>query len=81
MAEQRVEEIIANWKAQPKKIARKLIAQYGEPNEVTSQRLIWHHNGTWKRSELLNEEIPHLCRFMQVRLPRFNYELGELRWQ
>jgi hypothetical protein len=59
MLEHCVEEIINNWKDQPKKIARKLISQYGQPDEITNERLIWHNNGPWKRSELINEEIPH----------------------
>ena len=59
MQEHNVEDVIANWKDQPKKIAKKLIDQYGQPQEVTNERLIWHNNGPWKRSELINEEIPH----------------------
>jgi hypothetical protein len=59
MHEQRAEDAIAHWKDQPRKLAQKLIDQYGQPDEVTSERLIWHRNGPWKRSELINEEIPH----------------------
>jgi hypothetical protein len=51
--------VSANWKEQPQNLARKLIAQYGAPDEVTRERLVWHNNGPWKRSELINEEIPH----------------------
>src|ERR1041385_1553193 len=56
---ERVAEIIAGWKDQPQKIAKKLIEQYGAPDEVTNERLVWNNNGPWKRSELINEEIPH----------------------
>jgi hypothetical protein len=59
MYEHSVEDVIAHWKNQPRKIAEKLIDQYGQPDEVTSERLVWHQNGPWKRSELINEEIPH----------------------
>jgi hypothetical protein len=59
MSKNRVEDVIANWKEQPKKIAAQLIEQYGQPDEVTSERLVWHSNGPWKRSELINKEIPH----------------------
>jgi hypothetical protein len=59
MHERSVEDVIAHWKNQPRKIAEKLIDQYGQPDEVTSERLVWHKNGPWKRSELINEEIPH----------------------
>ena len=53
------EQAIADWKQKPKDEAKKLIAKYGQPNEVTSQRLIWRNNGPWKCTELVNEEIQH----------------------
>jgi hypothetical protein len=59
MPEDRIEAVIAAWKEQPKKLARKLVQQYGQPNEITSERLVWHDNGPWKRTELLNEEFAH----------------------
>jgi hypothetical protein len=40
MNKHRVEESINNWKDQPKKIARKMISQYGLPDEITNERLI-----------------------------------------
>jgi len=54
-----VEGIIANWKATPQEVARTVIAKYGMPQEATAMRLVWHNNGPWKRTELVNEEIPH----------------------
>jgi hypothetical protein len=54
-----VERIISGWKSKPQEVARKTMATYGLPHEATSMRLIWHHNGPWKRTELVNEEIPH----------------------
>jgi hypothetical protein len=59
MQEHAAEDLIAQWKEQPKEIARKLIGQYGQPDEATIKRLVWHSKGPWKRSELINEEIPH----------------------
>ncbi|MCA1579652.1 MAG: hypothetical protein LC794_20080 [Acidobacteria bacterium] len=54
-----VDQIIAGWKSKPQEVARKMIAKYGAPQEATEQRLVWHNNGPWKFSELVNEEIPH----------------------
>ncbi len=54
-----VERIIAGWKAKPQEVARTVITKYGMPNEATQMRLVWHNNGPWKRTELVNEEIPH----------------------
>ncbi|MCA1562116.1 MAG: hypothetical protein LC753_04320 [Acidobacteria bacterium] len=55
----RAEQAIASWKAKPAEVARTMIKKYGQPQEVTSNRLVWHNNGPWKFSELVNEEIPH----------------------
>lgn len=55
----KIEDRIEKWKEQPKKIARQMIGLYGQPDEITDRRLIWHNNGPWKRSVLINEEIPH----------------------
>jgi len=54
-----VDRIIANWKAKPREVAMTVIAKYGQPHEATSMRLVWHNNGPWKMTELVNEEIPH----------------------
>lgn len=54
-----VDKIIANWMPTPKQVARTIIAKYGMPNEATAMRLVWHNNGPWKMTELVNEEIPH----------------------
>lgn len=53
------QQVIASWKATPQEVAKKMIAKYGQPQEVTANRLIWHDNGPWKFTELVNEEIPH----------------------
>jgi len=55
----RAEQIIASWKDKPAEVARTMIKKYGQPQEVTSNRLAWHRNGPWKVTELVNEEIPH----------------------
>jgi len=54
-----VERIISGWKAKPQEVARTVISKYGLPQEATAMRLLWHNNGPWKSTELVNEEIPH----------------------
>ncbi len=54
-----VDQIITGWKPTPQEVARTVIAKYGMPQEATAERLVWHNNGPWKRTELVNEEIPH----------------------
>lgn len=36
-----------------------MLAKYSLPQEDTLMRLIWHHIGPWKRTEAINEGIPH----------------------
>jgi hypothetical protein len=55
----RAEEVIKNWKDKPQQVAREVLKKYGAPQEITEQRLVWHGNGPWKRTELINEEIDH----------------------
>lgn len=55
----KAEQMIATWKPMPKEVAAKIIAKYGQPAEVSANRLIWHDNGPWKFTELVNEEVPH----------------------
>lgn len=54
-----VDKIIAEWKDKPREAAQKMIEKYGQPHEATANRLIWHNNGPWKFTELVNEEIDH----------------------
>lgn len=55
----KAEQVIASWKSAPKTAAEKMLKKYGEPDEVTSMRLIWHNNGPWKFTEVINQEIDH----------------------
>lgn len=54
-----VESLLDDWPATPQKVARKLIEQYGPPDEATPTQLIWHGNGPWKRTVITRDEIPH----------------------
>ncbi len=52
-------KVIQDWKETPRRAAQQMIKKYGEPEEVTEDRLVWHDNGPWKRTEVINEEIDH----------------------
>jgi hypothetical protein len=54
-----VDRILATWKERPREAAREVIRKHGLPGEATPVRLIWHNNGPWKYTEVVNEEIPH----------------------
>lgn len=59
MAQQTAEKIMADWPAQPKKSAEKIIAKYDKPQEATASMLVWHNNGPWKRTVVGRVESPH----------------------
>ncbi len=54
-----VEQIIDDWPDTAQKAARTILERYGLPDEATPNRLIWHHNGPWKRTVITREEVPH----------------------
>jgi predicted outer membrane protein len=54
-----VDSIILNWPERPRLGAAMMIAQYGQPQEATPQRLIWHNAGQFKRISVLAEERAH----------------------
>ena len=55
-----VDAVIADWPKEPRESARRLIEDYGPPQEYTESQLIWHrtHDG-WKRTVLTAQETPH----------------------
>jgi len=55
----KVNAIVNDWNAMPKKAANLTMEQYGPPNEATESRLIWYNNGPWKRTIVYRDEIPH----------------------
>ncbi len=60
---------IKNWPAQSREAARRVIEQYGEPDEISDGQLVWHKRGPWrqivasKASEQANFPAPHYTLF------------------
>ncbi|MBC8109006.1 MAG: DUF4142 domain-containing protein [Anaerolineae bacterium] len=54
-----VDRFTANWAERPRLGANEMIAKYGQPQEATSERLIWHNAGPFKRISVMNLETPH----------------------
>ncbi|MBA2301397.1 MAG: DUF4142 domain-containing protein [Acidobacteria bacterium] len=52
-------KILDKWPNRPVLAARQMMAQYGEPQEVTSEKLVWHNEGPYKRIVVTKLEIPH----------------------
>jgi hypothetical protein len=58
-----IEKILASWRSEPRAAARKLIAKYGQPAEVTRTSFTWYNNGPWKYTIISNEENPVVHNF------------------
>jgi hypothetical protein len=50
---------LQNWPKEAKKAAEMMIQKYGQPDEVTAMRVVWHDNGPWKRTVVTKEETDH----------------------
>ncbi len=54
-----VNDEIGDWPAGPQLAAQEMMAKYGAPQEVTSERLIWHNAGPFARIMVTRKELPH----------------------
>ena len=54
-----VDRIIAKWPERPRLGAVQMMAKYGMPQEASSERVIWHNPGPFKRITVFNLETPH----------------------
>ncbi len=52
-----VQQQIASWSSQHKEIIQGLITKYGQPNERTSDSLIWHNNGPWAKTVVKRDSM------------------------
>jgi predicted outer membrane protein len=55
-----VDRILSRWPDQVRVTSYALIGKYGLPHEVTATQLVWHDNGSFKRTVVRNEPSPHL---------------------
>jgi hypothetical protein len=54
-----IDQILTHWEGLPQETARQMIKKYGLPYEGTINRLIWHQNGPWKKTEITRYTNPH----------------------
>ncbi|AHG04220.1 hypothetical protein HALDL1_11900 [Halobacterium sp. DL1] len=79
-----VDAIVADWPDSgpgnqlPRETAEKMREKYGEPDEATPNRLVWHDNGPWKRTEVHRNgpehrfpvpHVDHLYQFVDYQVP------------
>ncbi len=59
MENRSVDNVLANWREGPKRVAREMMDAYGPPDEMSVNMLIWNNNGPWRRTIVRNEEVHH----------------------
>ena len=59
VARSAVDRIVAGWSERPRLGAKEMMAKYGEPQEASSETLVWHRPGPFKRITVFRVEYPH----------------------
>ncbi|MDQ3988209.1 MAG: hypothetical protein M3291_03240 [Actinomycetota bacterium] len=59
MSMEAAQGIVEQWPTAPRKVAEKLLDQYGPPNEATPSKMFWYRVGPWARMELTADEVLH----------------------
>ena len=54
-----VNKVTKDWPARPRLAVQEMMGKYGEPVEVSSETVIWHNEGPYKRIMVTKKEIPH----------------------
>ena len=50
---------VSAWPERPRLAVKEMTAKYGAPLEVSSETIVWHNAGPYKRIMVLKKEIPH----------------------
>jgi len=50
---------VSGWPERPRLAVKEMTAKYGKPLEVSSEAMIWHNAGPFKRIMVTKKEIPH----------------------
>jgi len=59
MSEKKDAPDISGWPERPRLAVKEMTAKYGAPLEVSSEAMIWHNAGPYKRIMVTKKEIPH----------------------
>ncbi len=54
-----VDQAISTWPPRPRLAVQQMMSQYGPPLEVSTEAVIWHHAGPYKRIMVTKKEVPH----------------------
>ncbi len=50
---------VSSWPERPRLAVKEMTAKYGAPVEVSSEAIIWHNAGPYKRIMVTKKEVPH----------------------
>ncbi|SMB79945.1 hypothetical protein SAMN00120144_4369 [Hymenobacter roseosalivarius DSM 11622] len=50
---------LSDWPARPRLAVKQMMDKYGEPVEVSSESIVWHNAGPYKRIMVTKKEMPH----------------------
>ncbi len=50
---------VSAWPERPRLAVKEMFAKYGSPIEVSSEAIIWHNEGPFKRIMVTKKEVPH----------------------
>ncbi len=54
-----LETMIGAWPSGSRLAANQVIAKYGAPDEYTASMLVWHDRGSFRRTIVHRDEVPH----------------------
>ena len=54
-----VDQAVATWPPRPRLAVQQMMAQYGPPLEVSTESVLWHNAGPYKRIMVTKKEVPH----------------------
>jgi hypothetical protein len=54
-----LDDLVETWPAQPKAAVKAMADKYGMPLEATSESVVWHDAGSYKRITVTKSEVAH----------------------
>jgi hypothetical protein len=53
------QDVIKTWSPAPRALAEAMMEEYGEPNLVDDDALLWLHNGPWRKTTVYRTALYH----------------------
>jgi hypothetical protein len=57
MSPEQVQQITEDWSPKHRQIIQRMVSKYGQPDESTSDMLIWNNNGPWIRTVVKKHDM------------------------